>query len=64
MSRDGFGSPVPRQPCSSAYSGSNLVCLTYGIPPEFRGDILSNIAAAAAVDMDRIPTSRGQRKDS
>ena len=35
VSRDGFGSPVPRQP---ALLMLNLV-LTYGIPPEFRGGV-------------------------
>ena len=36
VSRDGFGSPVPRQPAhlhTQAESG------TYGIPPEFRGGV-------------------------
>ena len=36
VSRDGFGSPVPRQPANlhtQAESGA------YGIPPEFRGGV-------------------------
>ena len=36
VSRDGFGSPVPRQPAhlhAQAESGA------YGIPPEFRGGV-------------------------
>ena len=36
VSRDGFGSPVPRQPGhlhTQAESGA------YGIPPEFRGGV-------------------------
>ena len=36
VSRDGFGSPVPRQPAhlqTQAESGA------YGIPPEFRGGV-------------------------
>ena len=37
VSRDGFGSPVPCQPAHSM-PRLNLV-LTYGIPPEFRGDV-------------------------
>ena len=38
VSRDGFGSPVPRQPAhlhTQAESGA----LPYGIPPEFRGGV-------------------------
>ena len=35
VSRDGFGSPVPRQ---ISILRLNLV-LTYGIPPEFRGGV-------------------------
>ena len=38
VARDGFGSPVPRQPAHFHTRGMNLV-LTYGIPPEFRGDV-------------------------
>ena len=37
VSRDGFGSPVPRQLLISILR-LNLV-LTYGIPPEFRGGL-------------------------
>ena len=37
VSRDGFGSPVPRQPAHLILR-LNLV-LTYGIPPEFRGSV-------------------------
>ena len=37
VSRDGFGSPVPRQPAHLILR-LNLV-LTYGIPPEFRGGV-------------------------
>ena len=37
VSRDGFGSPVPRQPAHSILR-LNLV-LTYGITPEFRGGV-------------------------
>ena len=37
VSRDGFGSPIPRQPVH-LHTQANLV-LTYGIPPEFRGVI-------------------------
>ena len=35
VSRDGFGSPVPRQPAHFRLS----MVLTYGIPPEFRGGL-------------------------
>ena len=39
VSRDRFGSPVPRQPAHlRTYAGMNLV-LTYGIPPDFRGGV-------------------------
>ena len=37
ISRDGFGSPVPRQP-AHLHVRLNLV-LTYGVPPEFRGGV-------------------------
>ena len=37
VSRDGFGSPVPRQPAHLLVR-LDLV-LTYGIPPEFRGGV-------------------------
>ena len=37
ISRDGFGSPVSRQP-AHLHTRLNLV-LTYGIPPEFRGGV-------------------------
>ena len=36
VSRNGFGSPVPREPAH--LHRPNLV-LTYGIPPEFRGGV-------------------------
>ena len=41
VSRDGFGSPVPRQPAHlRTYSVRlNLVLTYYGIPPEFRGGV-------------------------
>ena len=35
VSRDGFGSPIPRQP-AHLHTPLNLV-LTYGVSPEFRG---------------------------
>ena len=38
VSRDGFGSPVPRSLLISILERVNLV-LTYGIPPEFRGSV-------------------------
>ena len=38
VSRDGFGSPVPRQLAHLHSLRLNLV-LTYGIPPEFRGGV-------------------------
>ena len=39
VSRDGFGSPVPRQPAHLiSILRLNLV-LTYEIPPEFRGGV-------------------------
>ena len=38
VSRDGFGSPVPRQPAHLSTLRLNLV-LTYGIPREFRGGV-------------------------
>ena len=38
VSRDGFGSPVPRQPLFISILRLNLV-LTYGIPPEFRDGV-------------------------
>ena len=37
--RDGFSRPVPRPACSFSILRLNLVP-TYGIPPEFRGDIM------------------------
>ena len=37
VSRNGFGSPVPRKP-AHLHTQLNLV-LTYGIPPEFRGGV-------------------------
>ena len=40
VSRDGFGSPVPRQPAHHAITILRLnLVLTYGIPPEFRGGV-------------------------
>ena len=36
VSRDGFGSPVPRQP---AHLHTNAKSGAYVIPPEFRGDL-------------------------
>ena len=41
VSRDGFGSPVPRQPAHlHTYSVRlNLVLTYYGLPPEFRGGV-------------------------
>ena len=38
LSRNGFGSLVPRQPAHLHNTQANLV-LTYGIPPEFRGGV-------------------------
>ena len=38
VSRDGFGSPVPRQPSHLHILGLNLG-LTYGIPPMSRGGV-------------------------
>ena len=41
-SRDGFGSPVPRQPAhlhTTYLLRLNLVLTDYGIPPEFRGGV-------------------------
>ena len=38
VSRDGFDSPVPRQPAHISILRLNLV-LTYGIPPGFRGGV-------------------------
>ena len=38
VSRDGFGSPVPRRPDLHTQAGSGAYLLTYyGIPPDFRG---------------------------
>ena len=37
VSRDGFGSPVPRQPAHLHAQAESV--LTYGTPPEFRGDV-------------------------
>ena len=36
--RDGFGSPVPRQP-AQFHTQVEYVVLTYGIPPDFRGSV-------------------------
>ena len=36
VSRDGFGSPVPRQP---AYLHTQAESGAYGIPPDFRGGV-------------------------
>ena len=38
VSRDGFGSPAPRQPVHILRLD---LALTYGIPPEFRGGVHS-----------------------
>ena len=38
VSRDGFGSPVPRQPAHLHTYRLNLV-VSYGISPEFRGGV-------------------------
>ena len=37
--RDGFGSPVPRQPAHLSILRLNLVLTYYGISPEFRGGV-------------------------
>ena len=39
VSRDGFGSPVPRQPADIISILRLNMVLTYGIPPEFRGGV-------------------------
>ena len=40
VSRDGFGSPAPRQPAHLyTRAESDWLVLTYEIPPEFRGGI-------------------------
>ena len=38
VSRNGFGSAVPRQPAHLSILTLNLV-LTHGIPPDFRGGV-------------------------
>ena len=38
VSRDGFGSPVPRQ-SAHLHTQADLVLTYYGIPPEFRGGV-------------------------
>ena len=38
VSRDGFGSPVPRQPVH-LYTQAEYGAPAYGIPPEFRGGV-------------------------
>ena len=38
VSRDGFGSPVPRQP-AHLHTQAESAVLTFGIPPEFRGGV-------------------------
>ena len=38
VSRDGFGSPVPRQPAHLHTQGESGA-LTHGIPPDFRGGV-------------------------
>ena len=38
ISRDGFGSPVPRQPAHLITQAESGACF-YGIPPEFRGGV-------------------------
>ena len=41
VSRDEFGSPVPRQPSHlHTRSESDWLVLTYGLPPKFRGGVL------------------------
>ena len=40
VSRDGFGSPIPRQP---AHLHDQAESDAYKIPPEFRGDVHSFI---------------------
>ena len=37
VARDGFGSPVPRQPAHLHTHAETGAYLHYGIPPEFRG---------------------------
>ena len=39
VSRDGFGSPVPRQPVHSQNIVKLNLVLTHGIPPDFRGGV-------------------------
>ena len=40
VSRDGFGSPIPRHPARlHTHIMLNLALTYYGIPPEFRGDV-------------------------
>ena len=39
VSRDGFGSPVPRQPAHLHMILRLNLVLSYGIPPEFRGGV-------------------------
>ena len=39
VSRDGFGSPVPRQPAHLHTQAKFDVFFTYGIPPAFRGGV-------------------------
>ena len=40
ISRDGFGSPVPRQPANlHTQAESGAYGITHGIPPEFRGGV-------------------------
>ena len=39
VSRDGFSSPVPRQPAHPHILRLNLVLTYYGIPPEFCGGV-------------------------
>ena len=39
VSRDGFGSPVRRQPAYLHTPQAESGAFTYGIPPEFRGDV-------------------------
>ena len=39
VSRDGFGSPVPRQPAHLHTQAEYIVLTYYEIPPEFRGGV-------------------------
>ena len=39
VSRDGFGSPVPRQKPDHLHIWAESGAFTYGIPPEFHGGV-------------------------